>query len=330
MSGRSMGPVGGVPPQADAGPMRSAPGSDAASAGSPSSVGSIYDLGYQHYEGPRRGRAGAVAALYTDSLRACFGLGRSARAKVVPMGLTVLALLPAVIVVAMEAVVRGAMPGLVRHEEYVTVIVGFLILFVAAQAPELVGRDQRHHVLPLYFSRAIGRIDYPAAKLLALTTALAIVSLLPQAGLLLGTILSASDPVASIADEAPSVLPILASSLVASLVMAALGLAVSAWTPRRAYATAAIFALFFVPMAAVAAITEAARRARAAAWDEYVPLLSPTATIEGASAWLFGIRPTGDLFRAGLLPGQVYLGVALGMVLVAIVLLAWRYRRVPA
>lgn len=298
--------------------------------GSPSAVGSIYDLGYQHYEGPRHGRAGAIAALYTDSLRACFGIGRSARAKVVPLGLTVLALLPAVIVVATEAVARGAIPSVVRHEDYFSVIVAFLILFVAAQAPELVGRDQRHRVLPLYFSRAIHRIDYPAAKLAALTTALFVVSVLPQAAILLGKVLGGNDPVAAMADEAPAVGPIVLSSLVASVVMGALALAVAAWTPRRAYATAAIFALFFVSMAAVTAISEAAQRTGGGTWEKYVPLLAPTATLEGASAWLFGSRPTGDLFRAGLLPGPVYLGVALGMALAAIVLLAWRYRRIPA
>ena len=34
------------------------------------------------------------------------------------------------------------------------------MLFCAAQAPELFGRDQRYAVLPLYFSRALTRSDY--------------------------------------------------------------------------------------------------------------------------------------------------------------------------
>ena len=42
-----------------------------------------------------------------------------------------------------------------------------MIVFLAAQAPELVSRDLRSHVLPLYFARPISRLDYPLAKLAA-------------------------------------------------------------------------------------------------------------------------------------------------------------------
>ena len=52
-----------------------------------------FDLGYRRYEGRRLGRKGAFLALYMDGVRACFGLGRPARSKVVPVGLLVLALL---------------------------------------------------------------------------------------------------------------------------------------------------------------------------------------------------------------------------------------------
>ncbi len=42
-----------------------------------------------------------------------------------------------------------------------------MMIFIAAQAPELVSRDLRSHVLPLYFSRPLRRLDYPLAKLAA-------------------------------------------------------------------------------------------------------------------------------------------------------------------
>ena len=44
------------------------------------------------------------------------------------------------------------------------VIAVFVMLFCAAQAPELFGRDQRYGVLPLYFSRALARTDYAIAR----------------------------------------------------------------------------------------------------------------------------------------------------------------------
>ena len=46
------------------------------------------------------------------------------------------------------------------------------MLFCAAQAPELFGRDQRYGVLPLYFSRALTRSDYALAKVGGLFVAL--------------------------------------------------------------------------------------------------------------------------------------------------------------
>jgi ABC-2 type transport system permease protein len=295
----------------------------------PTAAGSIYDLGYRRYEGRRVGRRGAFTALYADSLRACFGLGRPARSKVVPVGLTVLALLPALIAVAVEALAKGIITSPIRYDNYFSTIVQFLVLFVAAQAPELLGRDQRYRTLPLYFSRALERLDYPAAKLLALITALLVVSLLPQAGIFLGKILGATDLVKAFGDNLRQVPPILASSLAAAIVMASLGLVIAAFTPRRAYATAGIFALFYVSLAVGSVVVELARRSSGGTWGKLAPLIAPTATLEGLTAWLFGSRPTGEAFRDGILPGPDYLAVAVVMTVVAIGVLGWRYRRMP-
>ena len=62
-----------------------------------SAAGSIYDLGYRHYEGARLGRRHAVLSLYIHSLRGVFGFGRHTSSKIIPIGLTIVALLPAVI-----------------------------------------------------------------------------------------------------------------------------------------------------------------------------------------------------------------------------------------
>lgn len=294
-------------------------------------AGSIYDLGYQHYEGRRLGRSGAFLALYADSLRACFGLGRPGRAKIVPIGLTVIALLPAVIAVALEAVARGAIPDPIRYDNYFSTIVQFLVLFVAGQAPELLGRDQRHHVLPLYFSRALDRLDYPAAKLAALATALLIVSLLPQAAIFVGKILGGYDPVEALADNLPFVPPILLSAVAAAVVMSALSLAAASFTPRRAYATIGIFALFYVSWGVAGTVAGIGREvAGASSWSDYAPLLAPITTLEGLIAWLFDTPPTGEEFGLFALTGPLYLAVAVGLAVAATGLLAWRYRRIPA
>ena len=68
------------------------------------------------------------------------------------------------------------------------------MLFCAAQAPELFGRDQRYGVLPLYFSRVLTRFDYALARTVGLFLAVLIVSLVPQVVLTVGAILAAAGP----------------------------------------------------------------------------------------------------------------------------------------
>ncbi len=46
--------------------------------------GTVFDTGYQRYVGPREGRNRARWAVYKDGLRLALGLGRGARAKIIP------------------------------------------------------------------------------------------------------------------------------------------------------------------------------------------------------------------------------------------------------
>src|SRR5215475_3045331 len=59
--------------------------------------GVIHDIGYRRYDAVRYGRPGIVAALTWHSLRAAFGLGRGAKAKIFPALLFVLMCLPAIV-----------------------------------------------------------------------------------------------------------------------------------------------------------------------------------------------------------------------------------------
>jgi ABC-2 type transport system permease protein len=158
----------------------------------PAGTGVIHDLGYRHYDGPRLGRAAIIRALTWHSLRSAFGIGRGAKAKVVPILLFGLMCLPAVV----NAIVVATPPGHARVVDYDTYVYRLraliMLIFVAAQAPELVSRDLRSHVLPLYLSRPMRRLDYPLAKLAAFTAACLLVIEIPLILLYLGTIISAS------------------------------------------------------------------------------------------------------------------------------------------
>src|SRR5688572_30424762 len=62
----------------------------------PGPTGQIHDIGYRHYDGPRLGAGFIGRSLYVDTLRGAFGLGRSAKSKIMPFVLLGLMVLPAV------------------------------------------------------------------------------------------------------------------------------------------------------------------------------------------------------------------------------------------
>jgi ABC-2 type transport system permease protein len=294
----------------------------------------IYDLGYRGYGGPRLGRRGAIGALAAHSLRTTWGLGRSARSKLVPVGLLVLALLPAIVALGIAAVVSqvgGAGEAIealspIRYSSLFPIMATLVMLFCAAQAPELFGRDQRDGVLPLYFSRAIARLDYAGARAIGLLASLAFLVLVPQLILLVGRILAAPALADGIAEETPSLPSIL---VVGSLMCALLGSvasAVAALTPRRSYATVAIIAVFIVPAIIVALVSELADGALARA----TVLLSPGDILDGLNAWVFGVRPDSTAVRRADLDGWLYVVAAGAWIAGAAVVLARRYRTVGA
>ena len=72
--------------------------------------GVIHDLGYRRYEGQRLGRPGIIRALYWHSLRSAFGIGRGARAKIVPILAFILMCLPAIVNAVSVAQHPGSAP----------------------------------------------------------------------------------------------------------------------------------------------------------------------------------------------------------------------------
>jgi ABC-2 type transport system permease protein len=199
-----------------------------------SAAGNIYDLGYRNYEGVRLGRRHAVLALYVQSLRGIFGFGRHTSSKIIPIGLTIIALLPAVIQLGVTAITPDAIEpsGMFQPSDYYEFIQWPLVLFVAAVGPELLGRDQRNHTLSLYFSRALLRSDYVLAKLAALASALIIISLVPQLLVFAGNAFAGSDSLQYVRDNWRDIAPIVGSGILLSLFMSSIALAIASQTSR--------------------------------------------------------------------------------------------------
>lgn len=288
------------------------------------SAGSIYDLGYQRYEGVRLGRRHAIWALYVHSLRGVFGIGRSLSSKVGPIGLAVIALLPAVIQLGVASI-APAKSEIVRPEEYYGLIEVVLAVFCAVVAPELVGRDQRTQTLSLYFSRALRHQDYALAKFAALVTGLLAITVIPQMIMFMGNGLAANDFGDYLQDKWTDLPPILGSAILLSGLVASIGLVIAAQTPRRAYSTVGILAAFLLTSAVGASIFEAANQDV----GRFVLLLSPFHVARGLTFWFFDATfdPKTQFAKADL-PGVMYAIDAALVTLVMLALLLRRYEKI--
>jgi ABC-2 type transport system permease protein len=215
---------------------------DSPTATTGAAAGVIHDLGYRRYDGPRLGRAQMVRALAWHSFRSAFGFGRGAKAKIVPAIAFVALLLPAVVNAASMANGNGR---LVFYDTYQPVLRDLVMtIFVAVQAPELVSRDLRSRVLPLYFARPIKTSDYPLAKYLAFTAACAVMMEVPLLVLYLGTIVNVHGG-AEVWAQTREFIPGLLVGLMWAVVLAAISLFLASLTGRRAFATGAV-AIFFL------------------------------------------------------------------------------------
>lgn len=296
--------------------------------------GSIYDLGYQGYEGPRLGREAAIRALFWHTIRSCYGIGRGGRAKIAPFTLGALALLPAIVGVGIAALaaqsgdvgqlVESVSP--IRYATYHGLISTLVMLFCAVQAPELLGRDQRFGVLPIYFSRALARLDYAIAKVLGLVVSLLVMVVVPYLILFVGRVLIAPDPIEGLTREVPNLPPLLAQASLTSCLLGTISMAISAFTPRRAYASAGIIAAFLIPSIVVALVSELMRGDLA----DWLVLLSPTDVLDGSNAALFHSTPDSDAVVAANLDAIAFIVAALVGIAFAVGLTIRRYLRIAA
>ena len=297
--------------------------------------GNIYDLGYRHYEGPRRGRLWAIWSLYAESLRGVWGFGRPMTAKLVPLVLAGLYAFYAFIQLAfssffVQAIQRGDTVNLATYSNYFAAIWIFVFFFCVAQAPEVVCRDQRYSVLPLYFTRALGRMDYAFAKLAALATAIFIVLMIPNIALFIGDILMKTDTFAAIGTETPKALPSIPASILIAVALSAISLAVSSFTPRRAYAAIGLVAYVLLTEAIPAAIYSIGQSGpNGASGLDRLFLLTPITALTGANSWFFNAALDPAEY-AGNLTSTEYLVAALVSIVVFTGVLIFRYRRVSA
>jgi ABC-2 type transport system permease protein len=288
----------------------------------------IHDIGYRRYEGPRLGRPYIWRSLAVDGLRGSYGLGRSAGNKVWPWLLLMIATLPTVIIVVVASLTGGITGGdglAVSPAQYLAQILTLVVIFVAVLAPRAVSRDLRYRTVPLYLSRPLGRVDYVTAKLAAMTAAVLVLTALPVTVLSFGALLVELPWRATLVDWLAGLL----TAVLTAVLMACVGIAIAAWTPRRGLGTAVVVG-FFLVTSAIAGVATGLTFERGDDLAGYAQALSPMTTVAALGAWIDGtpLSATGQPVPTSV--GLVLLGAWAVTVLLALLSLVLRYRRVSA
>ena len=284
--------------------------------------GEVYDRGYQHYLGERLGRRSAYWALITYSMKRAMGIKKSWTSKVIPFLLYLAVAGTVLVVIGIEAFLPDTVSGeVMSFSDYFNFI--FLIegAFVATIAPEMLCGDRRERVLNLYFSRAITRLDYIIAKVLATAILTTTIAVIPAVLLWLFRQLLADKPITAVSDNVDQLGKIVVIGLAISLYLGTLGLVVSSFTGRKSIAVAVIFISYGVVEGLVNGVREALDDNRTAEW---LGFLSPALTTDFlAINWLEPADRFGDLGRE--FEWYAYLLAMVVTIAIAVLVMLWRY-----
>lgn len=280
----------------------------------------IHDIGYQRYTGPRLGRGAVFGAIYVHGVRAAYGFGRSAKSKIFPWLVFGIVTLVAVIIAAVRAQ-TGTVP--LNYIQFADAMSWLIIFFVAIVAPELVSRDLRAGVLPLYFSRPVRAADYVGAKVAAMVTAVWVLLAGPQLIMFLGAALTTKKGMSGVWGELDDLLWGWSYSLLWALLFTGIGLLVASLTGKRAFAAGGIVAVFLMTTPVVGVLATLPSRTA----QELAFLASPMTLVSGVAQWLVPNANTG-------LPigrfGPVYAIEAAVLIVTCVLLLLARYRKVAS
>jgi ABC-2 type transport system permease protein len=290
-------------------------------------AGVIHDLGYRPYGGPRLGEGPVAWSFFRTGLRNTYGLGRSGRSKVLPMGLYGIMLLPALILVGVLVQAKdllGLDQQIVAYSTYPLTTQLLISVFVAAQAPALFSRDLRFRTITLYLARPMRRSVYVLVRLASLAAGTFILIGSPLLLMYVGGLL-ADLPIGR---ETGRFLAAIAGALLLAMLLAGLAALAAALTVRRGMAVAAVIVVLLVSYTVVASIQGIALGTGNETVGEVAGIFSPYTLVNGVQHYLFdtpratATPPTSDWM------GLLYVAAALVMLLASIAGLMARYRRV--
>jgi ABC-2 type transport system permease protein len=292
--------------------------------GSPE-LGVIHDIGFRHYTGPRLGRAHLLRSLYVETLRGSYGLGRSAKSKVLPFLMLAVMVLPTVIISVVTGVTGGDKLPL-EYTQYPFVLWPAISIFLAAQAPASVSRDLRFRVMSLYFSRPLTRGDYVRAKFAAMFSSLMILISVPLLVLYAGALLAKLPFWA----QTRGLLAGLAGGILFAALLTAFGLVIASITPRRGFGVAAIITIILLLNVVAGSLQDLASQQNNDTAAGYLGLLGPLSLVDGDQVFLLNTTSNTPAAPPGTLGGVVFVLVTLAVIGGGYGFLLLRYRRVSA
>ncbi|MBB3045149.1 ABC transporter permease [Nocardioides soli] len=290
-------------------------------------TGVIHDLGYRPYAGPRLGERKVAEAFFLTGLRNTYGLGRSARSKVLPMGLLGLMLLPALILVGVLVQARnllGLDEQIVAYSTYPLTTQVLISVFVAAQAPALISRDLRFSTITLYLARPMRRSVYVLVRVASLTVATFVLIAAPLLLMYVGGLL-ADLPFGR---ETGRFLAAIVGAVLLSACLAGPAAVVAALTIRRGLAVAAVIVVLVVSYTVVATIQGISYDSGHESVGEVAGLFSPYTLVNGVQVFLFDSPAATRTPPDGTAMGVLYCVATVLLVAGSIGILMLRYRRI--
>lgn len=294
-------------------------------------TGTVFDIGYQRYEGVREGRGRARKAMYKNGLRIALGLGRGGRAKVLPWAfitvLAVIGLIMALIAGAVNRYVGPVMAGalnLPTHSDYNGIASIIMFVFAAIVGPELLCRDRRDRVLNLYLVRPLTGSDYIICRWAAFLTVMTAAACLPQVILFIGLSMSSPATMDYLAQHWLDVPKFLGAGLAMAAYATTLALLTASFTSRRAYASVFLVGLFLISTP----FTVGLASEMGGAAGQWISMFNLSNIPVHVNDIIFGeVSDITKVAPAGELPAGVLVAWWFGWTIVPATLLWARYRR---
>lgn len=283
--------------------------------------GEIFDRGYLHYDGPRFGIPAAIWALARYSMARAIGIRRPWTAKIIPFLIYAAVLIPVALAIGIRAFVPAF--NFLTYGEFFGAIFILEGIFVALIAPEMVSTDRHDKLLPLYFSRPIGRNAYVLAKLLGTGLLTLSVSLVPVVIMWIGNVLLASDPALAFREGLDDLGKIVVAGVLIAFYLGSIGLMISSFTGRKSVAVGVIVLGFVISESLSLALSEALRDQPDL--ERWMFVLSPARTIVSMVNGLFPLND-GDIDSFAV-PFSQAAGVMVAvMVICSLVMFLWYQR----